>query len=176
MSDFPPARGLTGLDGGVISATSSIIQLGPSSSTAWPAANLAIFVPVRVPVPVTVYKMVVAAGSTASGNFDVGIYDIGGNKLVSSGSTAKSSSNEQVLDVTDTYLGEGIYYMALSASNTGNYQLVVPAGTTPVPLQKMRLWGILQMATAFTLPATATFAAATTVTGVPHIAALTRPY
>jgi hypothetical protein len=68
-------------------------------STAWPSANLAIFIPIRVPSPVMVCKLAMGAGATAAGNFDMGIYDRFGNLLVSSGATAKSATTEQILDV-----------------------------------------------------------------------------
>lgn len=180
MSDFTSNFGLSSAfnGNGVLSTGTSIAwaAFNPmGASTGWPAANLAIFVPVRVSCPVTVYKMVVGAGLTAAGNFDVGIYDASGNRLVSSGATAKGASVEHILDVTDTRIGPGLYYLAMSADGTNNYIMVTPSGTSPVPLQKTRLLGILNMATAYTLPTTATFAAATNV-AFPCIAAYTRDY
>jgi hypothetical protein len=176
MADFPAYSPLELFAGGVLSTATSQLglnQVAPAS-TAWPSANLAIFIPIRVPVPVTVYKMAIGAGATAAGNFDVGIYDSSGHKLVSSGATAKGSSTEHIIDVTDTVIGPGLYYLAMSADGTNNYMLVTPSGTSPVPLQKTRLFGIVAMATAYTLPATATFAAST-LAPFPSIAAYLRP-
>ena len=163
--------------GGVISSASMTrgFFVSAPASSAWATANTAIFVPIRVPMPVTVYKLAIGAGSTASGNFDVGIYDASGNRLVSSGATAKGASTEHILDITDTVIGPGLYYLALAASGTNNYVFYTPAGTSPVPLQKARLLGCLEMATAYTLPATATFAAMTSA-NVPLIAAYLRPW
>jgi hypothetical protein len=178
MADFPAYSPLELFAGGVLSTAtclSSGLNVVAAASTAWPSANLAIFVPVRVPVPVTVCKLAVGAGATAAGNFDVGIYDSAGNKLVSSGATAKGSSTEHIIDVTDTVIGPGVYYLALAADGTNNYIMVTPAGTSPVPLQKTRLYGIVAMATAYTLPATATFAAST-LEPFPSIAAYLRGY
>lgn len=178
MSEFPQLRALdlTG-GGGVYSTGTALVGLSgtPAASTAWPAANQAIFVPMRLAVPVIVYKMAMGAGLTAAGNFDIGIYDATGKRLVHSGATAKLSTVEQVIDITDTRLGPGLYYLALAADGTNNYVMVTPSGSSPVPLQKARLWGTLQMATAYTLPDPATFAARDAAV-IPAIAAYLRPY
>lgn len=177
MPDFPPVPILDAASSGCLSTTTTLLGLQSvvPASTAWPAANLAIFVPIIVPYPVIVYKLVIGTGATAAGNFDAGIYDSAGNRLVSSGATAKPSSSEVVLDITDTQIGPGVYYLALAANGTDNYALITPSGTTPVPLQKTRLYGVMQMATAYTLPNPATFAAATNAV-FPPIAAYLRPY
>lgn len=139
------------------------------ASTAWPASNRAIFVPVRLDRQVTVYKMVAGGGVTATGNYDVGIYDRFGNRLVSSGATAKPSSAETVFDVTDTPIGPGLYYLAMAADGTQNIICFAPS------IQVARAAGILQMATAYTLPDPATYAACAAAV-VPAIAAYFRSY
>ncbi len=136
---------------------------------------MAIFVPVRTPYPVVVYKLVVGSGTTANGNFDVGIYDRFGTRIVSSGTTAKTSSTENVVDITDTVLGPGLYYLAMSADDVDNYAMITPSGTSPVPLQKARLWGTLEAASSFVLPATVTMVARTGAL-VPTIAAYLRRF
>ncbi len=130
-----------------------IAQTGGSvpASTAWPAANRAILIPFRLPKPATVYKITIGAGATAAGNFDVGIYDASGNRIVSGGTTAKGDSTEQTIDITDTLLGQGLYYMAMSADGTNNYI----ASTNNVFIWK--LMGVRQASSAFVLPATVTF-------------------
>jgi len=178
VSDFPIAGFFDGSPGVYISTVTALGMggtQGVGASAAWPAANLAIFVPFRIARTVTVYKMATGAGATSAGNFDVGIYDAGGNRLVSSGATAKGNSVEHILNVTDTVIGPGLYYMAQSADGTNNYQIVIPSGTTPVPLQKVRLAGVLNAATSYVLPATVTFAAATNV-AIPVIAAYFLPH
>lgn len=173
MSDFSPIIPWNGKAGGCWSTHSlmnGVIAVNPSSQ-AWPAANLAIFVPMPIAMPVTIYKLGIGAGTTAAGNFDVGIYDKFGNKIVSSGATAKGSSVEHILDITDTRLGSGLYYLALAADGTNNYAAV----TIGANVQLNRLLGTLQAATAYTLPATVTFAARD-AGYVPAIAAYMRPY
>lgn len=174
MSDWPPVRPLEAYGGGVISTASALVTLRVTpTSTAWPSANLAIFIPFTLAVPVTVYKMAMGAGATAAGNFDIGIYDAAGNRLVSSGATAKGSSVEHILDVTDTVIGPGTYYLAMAADGTNNYAVMVPSGTSPVPLQKTRLAGVMGVASSYVLPATVTYAAAT-LAPIPLIAAYFR--
>lgn len=181
MSIISPQRSLTSqLYGGGIISTSQLLQglnvLAPAS-LAWPSANLGLFVPFRIMSPVIVYKLVIGAGATAAGNFDVGIYDASGNKQVGAGSTAKGASTEQILDITDTRLGPGLYYFGMAADGTNNYIAFAPAGTSPVPLQKAKLAGVVQMASAFSsgLVQSATFATLANAY-VPAIAALLRPY
>ena len=178
MSDFPSFEAYD-LDGGgaVYSAATTLFPLNSTApaSTAWPSANLAIFVPIRVSRRMIAYKMAIGAGATAAGNFDVGIYDVGGNRLVSSGATAKGASAEQIINITDTQIGPGLYYLALSANGTNNYMMVTPSGTSPVPLQKARLYGTLEAATSYTLPATATMVARTGAL-IPMVAVYLRDY
>lgn len=128
---------------------------GAPSSTAWPAANRALFIPFVLPQPIVVTQAVVGCGSTGSGNFDVGVYDAAGNLIVSSGATARSASSEVVAALTDTRLGEGLYYMALAADGTNNYIAGVPAQVGIV-----KAMGIKEAASSYTLPATVTYATA----------------
>lgn len=149
------------------------LQTSAPASTAWPSANLAIFVPMLINEQCVAYKLICGAGLTAEGNFDIGIFDADGRKLISSGATAKGLNVVHTIDITDTPLGPGLYYMGMSADSADAYAMVTPAGTAPVPLQKSRLYGTLQMATAYPLPATATFAART-FAPVPVVSAILR--
>lgn len=178
MSDFPNFRGLSPVSGLIAYSTTSVligVNRAQTASVAWPSANMAIFIPVLIDESCTIYKMTIGAGSTASGNFDVGLYDRFGNRLVSSGATAKAAGAEQVIDITDTTIGPGLYYMAMAADGTNNYSMVNPSGTSPVPLQKARLMGTLEAASSYTLPSTATMVART-VAPIPLIAMLARSY
>lgn len=140
-----------------------------ASGAAWPEAARALFIPVRVPTGITVYKMVCGTGTGTTGNFDLGIYDAGGNKIVSTGSTAKTTaSSERVVDITDTFLGPGLYYLAMAVDDTGPYIARSPS------LSVAKLWSIYQMATAFPLPTVATFASVA-VGYFPAISAYLRP-
>lgn len=180
MSDWPPVRPFDLEHGAVISTGSILGGLSSVStaSTAWPSANLAIGLPFRLAVPKTVYKMATGAGATAgSNNFDIGIYDQFGNRIVNAGATAKGNSVEHIINVTDTVIGPGLYYLVMAADGTGNYVMITPTGSSPVPLQKTRLFGVVNVASAYSsgLPATLTFAAAANV-AIPALSAWLRSY
>lgn len=157
MADFP---GL--LVPGSHEWTGALTTFGPeglSSNTgpataAWPSANLAIYAPVRVFSTCTVYKMATGCGATAGGNFDLGIFTWAGVKLVSTGSTARSASSEVVVDVTDTVLHPGRYWLGMSANGTNNYFTIMAGQNAGWG----KIIGLRQQASAFALPATATFA------------------
>jgi hypothetical protein len=141
------------------------IAIGIPTSIAWPTANLAMFVPVALSEAITVVKMAWMNGATVSGNVDVGIYDAAGNRLVSIGSTAQAGvTNSQVVDVADTLLSAGRYYLGLAMDNiTGTMRM-----SAPDTLGTVKAMGVLQMAAAFPLPLAAVFAAAAN-TRVPQI-------
>ncbi len=140
------------------------------TSGAWPAANLALFMPFVVTRPVVIENLAVVNGSTASGNIDMGLYAADGTRLVSVGSTAQAgTSAAQVFDITDTLLGVGRYYLALALDNaTGTVQRAVASNAVIG-----RFAGMLEQTSAFPLPATASFAAYTR-TALPNMAALAR--
>lgn len=125
-----------------------------AASAAYPSANLALFLPFLLGSPTTVTKLCVVNGGTASGNVDVGIYDAVGTRIASAGSTAQAGTNAlQAFDITDVVLGAGLYYLAVAKDDTTGTILRV----NPVA-EILRAFGCFQMASAFPLPATATFA------------------
>jgi hypothetical protein len=130
--------------------------LVPPASQNFVTANLAVFVPFWVPDPVVIYQMGIGNGAAAAGNVDMGIYNEAGVKLVSAGSTAQSGTSViQVVNVADTTLARGRYYLAAASDTSGATQkwlAVLPAAGICQSL------GVLQMAAAFALPANATFA------------------
>lgn len=126
-----------------------------SGSGAWPAANLAIYMPFLVETPVTAYKMAFEVGAQA-GNCDVGIYDQLGNRLVSKGSTPVGPAGLQVIDITDTALTPGVYFMAMNVDTTTTLTI---ARVAPASGQWQQIAGHQQQAVgAVTLPDPATFA------------------
>lgn len=125
------------------------------SSGAWPTANKAIYCPFVLNQAILVKKLWTANGTNASQTRDIGIFDVNGVKIVSSGSTAGSgTSTLQVYDVTDTIIGPGIFYIGLSSSGTTN-QFFSNTGTS---ISALRRCGVFEETSAFALPATATFA------------------
>lgn len=133
----------------------SLAQL--TSGVAWIAANQAMYVPFYLGQAITVTKLWWANATPVGGNIDVGIYDVAGTRLLSTGSTAQAGVSQcQVVDTTDTGLNPGVYFMAMSSNTsavgTQTIWRVAPAAVTTEAA------GVMQQATAFALPATATFA------------------
>lgn len=131
--------------------------LAAPASAAWPAANDALFMPLVLFRPALVKRLFVANGATAGNNVDMGIYSADGSKIVSIGSTAQAGTSVlQFFDIADTYLSPGQYYLALAFDGT-------TATIKRISLAVIRLkqMGVMKMASAFALPAAATFATVT---------------
>lgn len=120
-----------------------------------PASNRAWYVPVIVEAGAYAQKMGIQITAQA-GNVDVGIYNEGRQRLVSAGTTAAGAAGLQVFDITDTWLDPGLYYLAYSCSTGTTLAIQRLAVVTAIT----RVCGVAQQDTAFPLPATATFAAA----------------
>ncbi len=165
MSDFSVLAQDTSL---VTISTASMESLGPwirtldvaavLNTTAWPAANQAIYIPFTVATPFLAARMFIYNGGTVNSNVDLGIYDDQGNTVVTKGTTVQATINVlQFLDITDTTLNPGVYYMACAMDNT----TATPQSLIPTSTLVTRTSGILSQSTAFPLPtSTATFAAA----------------
>lgn len=123
------------------------------SSTAWPLANLALYVPVVVPYSVLVTGVFWVAGATAGGNIDIGLYQENGTKVVSLGSTSRGTASaiNSSFALTDTTVTPGRYYLAMAADSTNTEQASAPAAGL------LEAIGINEQQTAFALPATATY-------------------
>lgn len=90
----------------------------PSSGT-FPTANKVFYCPVRTPCPLTVALFYAYNGATVSGNIEVGLYSIDGVRLATSGSVAQAGTNgAQIFDIADKFVGEGVFYLAVSMDNT----------------------------------------------------------
>ncbi len=140
---------------------SSIGSVAASASTLWTTANSAVYIPLYLPFPYPVNRVFWQNGSAAGGNWDFGIYTIGGARLFSTGSTAGSgnSAPQFVTPGTPFILAPGRYFIALNHSaTTANHSF----GFT-VTTSQARLCGIYSQAVgAIALPQPATFATATT--------------
>lgn len=156
VSFVPPLLGTASPLSGLLGETACMSQEAMATAVAFPAANRAIYLPVEVPELVTVYQ-IAALLSTASGNFDAGIYDEEGTRLASVGSTA-AANGVQAYNIADTVLKPGLYYLAVASDNTTTKL----TGTNAWPALQLQSLGVRQEAAAFPLPATATFANPTT--------------
>lgn len=171
MADFPTAIDYSKsvIDTLSLESLGSSVSAFSIASATWPTANTAIYIPVRVAYPIIIAKMFWLNGGTVNGNVDAGIYNSEGNRLVSSGSTLQATINVvQSVDITDTLLLPGLYYMALASDSvTATFQRLNTL------TQMARSLGVYSQATAFALPATATFAG-TIVNPIPFIAMTTK--
>lgn len=128
------------------------------ASTAYPAANLALYVPFCIGAPMNIKAVYWGNGTTAGGNIDVGIYNEDATKIVSLGSTARGTASSTITttSLADTIIGAGRYYMAFLLDSTANMQAFAPAAGLCESM------GILEQAVgAATLPSPATFAVTT---------------
>lgn len=165
--------GPTAVTGYIISTSgrSSLIEWSRpmTAQGAYPAADLALYVPVVVPGACRLVKAYLGV-TTAAGSADVGIYRTDGVKVVSSGLVATAGTTGQVIDITGTNISAGQYYFAVTATSTS---LAITRNTSTAPYTAAL--GILsqQLATGAALPGTATFAVPQTTSYQPFIAFLT---
>jgi hypothetical protein len=124
-----------------------------TASQLWPTANLAVWMPMMVWMPVKIDQVFILNGSSVTGNVDVGIYNRSYSLLVSTGATAVAGTSAyQFIAVTETTLNEGLHYFAVSCSSSSNrmsMQVTLAAGLSSY-------YGILQEASAHPLPSTGT--------------------
>ena len=135
------------------------IGLGGSTlvSQAWATANLALFVPFGISGRRTYVRAAVANAATINGNFDIGVYNLTGNRLFSTGTTAHAGASAMQKITINWTLDPGLYYLAMSCSSATATFIGDPPNSTAT-----RSAGMKQMASAFVLPATATLAANST--------------
>jgi hypothetical protein len=134
----------------------------PTSGT-WSGAKRIVYVPFWLVEPYLVRKVFWHNGATVLGtyNIDCGVYNdtgagLPGTKIVSSALTAQGSANVlQEVDVTDTWLLEGSYWLAFGCDTTSATFFC----NQPAQVPQIRTLGIMtedSAATPFVLPATAT--------------------
>lgn len=139
-------------------------------------ADKALYIPVVFPEAVTAVKMWYVTGGTTNNaaNIDLGVYDTSGTRLVSTGSTAYNQNNNStftVIDIADTVLPAGLYYLALvcSSTNSGTQFMRWDMGTVGFAPS-----GSLVEASALPLPDPATWAIPTTESFLPMFGILAR--
>jgi hypothetical protein len=169
--DFPPQQ-IENIAGACINpntfpfatAMQAEVNVVNYAAAAWPAVNLAIYIPFFLDQPKIAKQMFWENGGVA-GTTDVGIYDQYGNRLVSLGATTNAGT-VQVGNITDTALPPGTYYAAGLASTITTQTYLSAA----VPQSNARFCGMQQQAVgAATLPNPATFAAVTANAYLPMI-------
>jgi hypothetical protein len=128
-------------------------EISATANATWPVNNLALYLTFSLFDDITVIGLGHFQGIAASGNYDIGIYDKGGTRLVSLGSTAVGSTNtNKVVSVTPILLPKGFYLFGYSFSSTTNQvSRFNPAAGL------LAAWGQREESNAVPLPATATF-------------------
>lgn len=138
--------------GGSVGDTLMSAGISATTSAVWPTANTAILVPFICEVKQNIKGMSFFV-TTASGNYDVGIYDENGTSRVSLGSTAVPAAGFAFANFADTDLEPGCYWMAMSVNNiTASFHMSNNFST-----QMQRACGIYAQASAFALPSTISF-------------------
>lgn len=129
------------------------LAMAAPTSTIWPAANQALYVPFVVDKTATIVKGFWYNGAAVSGNVDLAVYNESYVRQVSIGSTAQSGTSAiQEVNIADTSLTPGRYYLALACDNTTAEFIRVDIST----VQLAKALGIAEQASAFALPSTAT--------------------
>lgn len=170
MSDWPDLTGADEQQTPIFINTWHLMLAGTSArnyaaltpaACAWTTANAAIYIPFALPFPYTVRRLFWCNGTTASLNFDIGLYTDGGTRLVSAGSTAQSGTSvpqypSMANGSLPIQLSPGIlYYLAFTASATTSARAYGSASFTAVG---GRMAGCKWQTSALPLPATAAFA------------------
>lgn len=162
MSDFPDPYQRAGI-GGVLSAGGvtpfadfcDLTSQGyANTATVW-AANRAVFQPVVLSEMAIVTQIAIRV-QTQAGNYDVGIYDMNNNRLVSLGTTATPAAGVVIANIADTTLPSGWYKLALASDSA---TAVFRSSTLTAP--NARSQGVEEMAAGFPLPNPATPVGAT---------------
>lgn len=134
------------------------LAMNNCASAAYPSANLAIYYPFVLRRQIVAAQLFWFNGATVSGNVDIGIYSADGARLTPSSSTAQATINTlQVVNITDTTIGPGLFRMGIAMNNTTGTLNSIASGL----LAFLSACGVTQQATAFALPATSTIATAT---------------
>jgi hypothetical protein len=131
------------------------------------AANKAYFIPFSINETVIATGMWWYQGAAATDNIDLGIYSLAGAKLASTGALAAGTNSVVNLSPAFTNavtLAPGKYYLAVSVAGT----TIRLFGVIPLPGVEMeRALGVMQMAAAHPLPATATLVKIATENFIP---------
>lgn len=142
----------------------------PASAT-WTSANLGIFVPLWLPFRYVPLRAFWVNGSSAGGNWDIGVFSSDLVKLWSSGSTAGSgaSAPQYVTISPSLVLDPGQYYLGLAHdSTTANRAFASSSALAAYP----RMSGVLQAASQ--VPLTSAPTAATSTAIITPLMGLTR--
>jgi len=121
----------------------------PSDGGAWPTANKAFYVEIFIPEIYTISQFGWINSNVTGGNFDAGIYNVDLDLIVKTGSTAQTAGGQiQVVNVADTELAPGFYYVGIS-HDTATSRIIRGLATDVTRTTGARLF---EQASAFPLP------------------------
>ena len=133
-----------------------------SGGTAWPSANLALFLPFYIRVPGIIYTL----NGTTGGNIDAGLYNEAGAALFRNGSVAQAGAVQAFTITGGLSVGTGRYWFGVAKDDAVGQLRRWTNATNMTNIQKM--FAMAQMTASFPLPATITFAASAQAY-IPHI-------
>jgi hypothetical protein len=135
-----------------------VTNAAAAASTAWPSANLGIFVPFKLSGSYTVNFVFWCNGATVgNGTACVAVYDTAASParlLTCSATTTAGASIVQKVDITPVALSAGQYYMAISLSSATDTLL----RWSTAQARYAAMSGCAQQASVGTLPNPATLA------------------
>jgi len=143
-----------------------------TATSTTPNANQGYFYPVIVRTPMTIQYVTILNGAVvANSNMDLGLYDEFGNRVLSTGAvsqlSASASTYQKFLLASNVSINAGLYFAAAVFTSTNNRF----ASNGAMSAARGRAAGMLEaVSIGTTLPATVTYAAKTTTSGVAWMA------
>lgn len=144
-------------------------QGAPGSAT-WPTANRAQYFPFTLEEKETIFQFAWLNGTAVSGNVSVAVYDITKKQLIEGHTAQAGTSVIQLLDIADTTLAAGNYYMGMSMDNTTG-QMFRSIQPTAMILQAC---GVQTQTGAYPLPDPAVFAGGLPTLYIPYFGLATK--
>lgn len=140
IQPMPPAQAIIGSEAVALSAASGVL-----------VANVVYLYAFEVASPTTISGIRTRVTATATGTSDVGIYNAAGNLLVHTGAVANIANTNQTFNFASNYtLSPGLYYLALTPSNSTDTYNRVTTATNIEPFARIR--AAVNAATAGVLP------------------------
>jgi len=118
--------------------TSEAAVLSSTSSTL--ATNTVYLFAFELFANISISGVRIRVGSTATGTTDLGIYDVNGNKLVSTGAVSNSSNTTMTNNFSSNYaLAPGKYFLAMCVSNNTDTLQRLSGVANMAPATRFRL-------------------------------------
>lgn len=134
------------------------LGLNALTSTPWPTANRALFLPFSLDTPGVIPSLAIANGSTIAGHVDAGVYNNELQRLASARGVKQFGNNStQQLSFTQIDLTTGAYWLALVFDNAAS-TLLAMTGLASAAAEQI---GLFEVPNAYPLPATVTPSAPT---------------